>query len=168
MKLTIIPSFESYLYSCYFQDKYRITDNLELTAGVRYDEPDDYDNSMSPRIGLSWSFLDNFNLKLLYGRAYRTPARYLVVSESNLDTEKIESWEVELGYRYGESLSLKGNFFYNKLKDIVEEVAFGIVRSRGRDHVKGIEFSARYMPVPPLSFYGNGSYLFKKREEFVS
>ena len=167
-RLTIIPSFESYLYSCYFQDKYRITDNLELTAGVRYDEPDDYDNSVSPRIGLSWSFLDNFNLKLLYGRAYRTPARYLVVNESNLDTEKIESWEVELGYRYGETLSLKGNFFYNKLKDIVEEVAFGIVRSRGRDHVKGIECSALYIPVPPLSLYGNVSYLFKNRDDFVS
>jgi len=166
--LTIIPSFETCLYSFYFQDKYRITDNLELTAGVRYDEPDDYENSLSPRIGLSWSFLDNFNLKLLYGRAFRTPARYLVVNESNLDTEKIESWEVELGYRYGENLSLKGNFFYNKLKDIVEEVAFGIVRSRGRDHVKGIEFAALYKPVTPLSLYGNVSYLFKNRDDFVS
>jgi outer membrane receptor protein involved in Fe transport len=165
---TIIPSFETYLYSFYFQDKYRITDDLELTAGVRYDEPDDYENSVSPRIGLSWSFLDNFNLKLLYGRAFRTPARYLVVNESNLDTEKIESWEAELGYRYGEKLSLKGNFFYNKLKDIVEEVAFGIVRRRGRDNVKGIEFSANYRPVVPLSLYGNISYLFKNRDDFVS
>ncbi len=166
--MTIIPSFETYLYSFYFQDKCRITDNIELTAGVRYDEPEDYENSISPRVGLSWSFLDNFNLKLLYGRAFRTPARYLVVKASNLNTEKIESWEAELGYQYGEKLSLKGNFFYNKLKDIVEEVAFGIVRSRGRDHVKGIELSAHYRPVTPLALYGNVSYLFKNRDEFVS
>jgi outer membrane receptor protein involved in Fe transport len=165
---TVIPSFETYIYSFYLQDKYRISDSLELTAGVRYDEPDDYESSVSPRIGLSWSFLDNFNLKLLYGRAFRTPARFLVVNENNLDTEKIESWEVELGYHYGEMLSLKGNFFYNNLKDIVEEVTFGVVRNRGHDHVKGIELSALYKPVAPLSFYGNISYLFKNRKDFVS
>ena len=165
---TIIPSFTTYLYSFYFQDKYRITDNLELTAGVRFDEPEDYDSSVSPRIGISWSFWDDFNLKLLYGRAFRTPSRFLVVNETNLDTEKIESWEVELGYQYKEILSLKCNYFYNKLKDIIEEVAFGLVRNRGRDHVKGIEFSASYQPITPLSLYADISYLFKNRNDFRS
>jgi outer membrane receptor for ferrienterochelin and colicin len=165
---TIIPSFNTYLYSFYFQDKYRITDNLELTAGVRFDEPEDYDSSVSPRVGINWSFWDDFNLKLLYGRAFRTPSRLLVVNETNLDTEKIESWEVELGYQYREILSLKCNYFYNKLKDIIEEVAFGLVRNRGRDHVKGIEFSATYQPITPLSFYTDITYLFKNRNDFRS
>ncbi len=166
--LTAVPSFSTYLYSFYFQDKYRITDNLELTAGVRFDEPEDYDSSVSPRIGISWSFWDDFNLKLLYGRAFRTPSRFLVINEANLDTEKIESWEVELGYQYQETLSLKCNFFYNKLRDIIEEVAFGIVRNRGRDHIKGIEFSASYQPIAPLSFYTDITYLFKNRNDFRS
>ena len=166
--LTAVPGFTTYLYSFYFQDKYRITDNLELTAGVRFDEPEDYDSSVSPRIGVSWSFWDDFNLKLLYGRAFRTPSRFLVVNETNLDTEKIESWEVELGYQYRETLSLKCNFFYNKLKDIIEEIAFGVVRNRGRDHIKGIEFSASYQPIAPLSFYTDITYLFKNRDDFRS
>jgi outer membrane receptor protein involved in Fe transport len=168
ISLTAVPSFSTYHYSVYFQDKYRITDNLELTAGVRFDEPEDYDSSVSPRVGISWSFWNDFNLKLLYGRAFRTPSRFLVINETNLDTEKIESWEVELGYRYREILSLKCNFFYNKLKDIIEEVAFGVVRNRGRDHINGIEFSASYQPIKSLSFYTDITYLFNNRDAFRS
>jgi outer membrane receptor protein involved in Fe transport len=168
ISLTAVPSFSTYHYSVYFQDKYKITDNLELTAGVRFDEPEDYDSSVSPRVGISWSFWNDFNLKLLYGRAFRTPSRFLVINETNLDTEKIESWEVELGYRYREILSLKCNFFYNKLKDIIEEVAFGVVRNRGRDHINGIEFSASYQPIRSLSFYTDITYLFNNRDAFRS
>ncbi len=62
----------------------------------------------------------------------------------------------------------RGNFFYNKLKDIIEEVAFGIVRNRGRDHIKGIEFSASYQPIDQLSFYTDITYLFKNRDDFRS
>ncbi len=164
-RITTIRSFETRLYSLYFQEKYKVTDNLELTAGVRYDKHSEYRRTVSPRAGISWSFLDNFNLKLLYGRAFRTPALNVLLYESDLKTEKIESYEVELGYRYEEKLSLKLNFFYNTLKDIVEEVAFEQVINRGRDHVKGIEFSAFYQPFPSLSLYGNASYLFKNKRE---
>jgi len=163
---TRIQSFDTQRYSLYFQDKYKITDNLELTAGVRYDKHSEYRRTISPRVGISWSFLNNFNLKLLYGRAFRTPALYALLEEGNLKTEKIESYEVELGYRYKETLSLNLNFFYNKLRDIIEEVEFGIVRNRGRDHVKGIELSALYQPTFTLSFYANAFYLFKNRKEF--
>ena len=162
---TFIRSFDTHLFSFYFQDKYKITDNLELTAGVRYDKHSEYRRTISPRVGISWSFLNTFNLKLLFGRAFRTPALYVLLDESDLKTEKIESYEVELGYRYEETLSLKLNFFYNTLKDIIEEVEFGIVRNRKRDHVKGIEFSALYQPTSYLSIYANASYLLKNRRE---
>jgi len=163
---TTIRSFDTRLFSLYFQDKYKITDNLELTAGVRYDKHSEYRRTISPRVGISWSFFNNFNLKLLYGRAFRTPALYVLLDKSSLKTERIESYEVELGYQYEEILSLNLNFFYNKLRDIIEEVELGIVRNRGRDHVKGIEFSALYQPTSTLSFYANAFYLFKNRKEF--
>jgi len=162
---TFIRSFDTHLFSFYLQDKYKITENLELTAGVRYDKHSEYRRTINPRAGISWSFLTNFNLKLLYGRAFRTPALYVLLDESNLRPEKIESYEVELGYRYEDFLSLKINFFYNTLKDIIEEVEFGIVRNRKRDHVKGIEFSVLYQPTSYLSIYANASYLLKNRRE---
>lgn len=163
---TTIRSFDTQLYSLYFQDKYKITDNLELTAGVRYDKHSEYRRTISPRVGVSWSFLNNFDLKLLYGRAFRTPTLFVLLYESNLKTEKIESYEVELGYRYKEILSLKLNFFYNTLKDIIEEVGSEQALNRKRDHVKGIEFSVSYQPTPTLSFYANTFYLLKNKREF--
>jgi iron complex outermembrane receptor protein len=166
---TTIRSFDTRLFSLYFQDKYKITDTLELTAGVRYDNHSEYDDTVSPRVGISWSFLNNFTFKLLYGRAFRTPALYLLLDESG-QPEKIESYEAEVGYQYRDILSCNLNFFYNRLKDIIEEVSLGRVRNRNRDHVKGIEFSANYQPTPALSLYANVSYLLdnKKIFEYVS
>jgi len=105
--ITTIRSFETRMFSLYFQEKYKVTDNLELTAGVRYDKHSEYRRTISPRAGISWSFLDNFNLKLLYGRAFRTPSLVVLLYESNLKTEKIESYEAELGYHHKDILSLK-------------------------------------------------------------
>lgn len=163
---TTIRSFDTRLFSLYFQDKYKITDNLELTAGVRYDKHSEYRRTISPRAGISWSFLNNFTLKLLYGKAFRTPALFLLVDERNLDPERIESFEAELGYQYKETLSLNLNFFYNRLEDIIEEVSYGRIRNRERDRVKGIELSASYKPISALSFYANFSYLLQNRREF--
>jgi len=163
---TTIRSFDTRLYSFYFQDKYKITDDLELTAGVRYDNHSEYKRTISPRAGISWSFLNNFTLKLLYGKAFRTPALFLLVDERNLDPERIESFEAELGYQYKETLSLNLNFFYNRLKDIIEEVSYGRIRNRKRDRVKGIELSASYQPISVLSLYANFSYLLQNRREF--
>ncbi|MCK5186129.1 MAG: TonB-dependent receptor [Deltaproteobacteria bacterium] len=165
---TTMRSFDTRLFSLYFQDKYKITDNLELTAGVRYDKHNKYKRTINPRVGISWSFLNNFNLKLLYGKAFRTPPPYVFLYESNLRTEKIVSYEVELGYQYNNLLSLKLNFFYNRLKDLIEEVDLGIVRNRGHDQIKGMEFSAFYRPTSYLSIYANVSYLFENRKGFTS
>ncbi len=163
---TRIPSFDTTLYSFYFQDKYKITDNLELTAGVRYDNHSEYESTVSPRVGISWSFFNDFNLKLLYGRAFRTPALVVLLSESNPKTEKIESYEVEVGYQHRETLSLKLNFFYNTLRDMIEEIELGVVRNRKRDYVMGIEFATFYKPLSNLSLYANVSYLLKNRRDF--
>ncbi len=163
---TTIRSFDTRLYSFYFQDKYKITDDLELTAGVRYDNHSEYKRTISPRAGISWSFLNDFTLKLLYGKAFRTPALHVLVDagSGSLRPEEIESFEVELGYQYQETLSLNLNFFYNRLKNIIEDVSFARVRDRDRDDVKGVEFSASYQPISSLSFYANAFYLFKNRE----
>jgi len=163
---TAIPSFYTHRHSVYLQDKYKITDALEITAGVRYDKHSDYKGTTSPRFGLSWSFFNNFNLKLLYGRAFRTPNLALLLNDSNLSTEKIESYEAELGYQYSNVLSLKLNFFYNRLRNLVEEVSFGVVRNRGHDQIKGLEFSAFYKPASYLSLYANASYLLENRKGF--
>lgn len=163
---TVIRSFDTRLFSLYFQDKYKITDDLEFTAGVRYDNHSEYKRTISPRLGISWFFLDNFNLKLLYGRAFRTPALHLLVDAGSLKPERIESYELELGYQYQEILSLNLNLFYNRLKDIIEEVSIARVRNRGSDDVKGIEFSASYQPASSLSLYANAFYLFKNRRAF--
>lgn len=62
------------VWSIYLQDTWDITNTLNLTLGARYDEYSDFGGTTSPRTGLTWAFLKNASLKLLYGEAFRAPS----------------------------------------------------------------------------------------------
>ncbi len=158
------PSYTTNLTSLYIQDKWKILENLELTAGVRYDYHDEYKNFTSPRVGINYIFLKYFNIKLLYGRAFRTPSLAVVIEESSLDPEQIDSYEVELGFNYKNRLSLEVNYFYNEFDNLIERDALGDISNRGDDIIKGVEVSLRWAPLSWLSLYGNYSHLFGNRQ----
>jgi len=151
-------------YSGYFQDKWKITQNLEATAGVRYDDHSIYGEFTSPRAGVNYLFLDYFNAKLLYGRAFRTPTLAFLIEQIGLEPERIDSYEAELGFHYKNRFGIELNFFYNKLKDIIERDASGTLKNTGEEHIKGIELSITGKPLRSLSVYANYSRLFGNRQ----
>jgi outer membrane receptor protein involved in Fe transport len=111
---------------------------------------------------------ENLGLKLLYGRAFRTPTLNALLFARSLDTERIESYELELNYTVGQSLELRANFFYNILKDLIEGVRVtGDVVNTGREHIKGVELSFAYSPSANLSLYGSYYNLFDNRSRGV-
>ncbi len=161
---TFFPSFHTHLSSAYFQDKWRIRDNLEITFGIRYDYHSEYKNFTSPRVGFNYIFWNYFNIKLLYGRAFRTPSLAVIIEESGLDPEKIDSYEAVLGFNYKNICSIEAHYFYNALDDIIERNAVGDIINRGDENIKGVEFSARWQPHKSISLYANYSHLFGNRQ----
>ena len=154
------PSYHTNLISFYFQDKWKILDNLETTFGVRLDNHSEYKHFYSPRIGINYMFLDYFNMKLLYGRAFRTPSLTAIIEESGLRPEEINSYEAALGFFYKNIFSMEINYFYNKFEDIIERNAGGNISNRGKEHIKGLEISLTCKPVKSLCLYANYSHLF--------
>jgi outer membrane cobalamin receptor len=167
-KFDNFPSYFTRLYSGYFQDKWKINKNLEATAGLRYDNHSIYGGFYSPRAGLSYLFLEYFNAKLLYGRAFRTPTLAFISQNISLDPERIDSYEAELGFHYKNIFGATVNFFYNELENIIEPNVSGTISNSGGDNIKGVELSVTGRPYRNLLVYANYTHLAGNRQRGLS
>ena len=114
--------------SVYLQDTWNITDTVNLTLGVRHDEYSDFGGATSPRSGLTWAFMKDASLKVLYGEAFRAPSfsemyttnQPAILGNTNLRAETIKTYEVGLSYNYFNKHVTSGiNYFYNDIKDLI-------------------------------------------------
>ncbi|WP_207682497.1 TonB-dependent receptor plug domain-containing protein [Desulfonema magnum] len=138
------------VWAVYVQDEWAIRNNLSITAGVRYDNYDDFGSTTNPRAGLVWNFLEHADLKLLYGQAFRAPnfielyndSNPSAVGNPNLEPEKIKTYEASLGYRFGDSYMMNLNYFHNDIDDLIAVDTFvtpAKYTNLGGAEVSGIE-----------------------------
>ena len=138
------------IFAAYVQDEWEIKDDLNLTAGVRYDHYSDFGNTTNPRAGIVWRFLDNADLKLLYGQAFRAPTFTELYSINNptimgnpdLAPEKIRTYEASVGYTYAERFRIVLNYFYNDIDDLIvrdPSTLPATFANIGRAEIKGVE-----------------------------
>ncbi|MDQ1271620.1 MAG: hypothetical protein QG591_250 [Planctomycetota bacterium] len=118
------------MWSVYLQDTWDISDTLNLTLGVRHDEYNDFGNATSPRAGLTWAFIENASLKLLYGEAFHAPSftqlfttnQPTILGNPDLDPETIRSYEIGLSYTFNNRVTSSINYFYNDIRDLIDSV----------------------------------------------
>ena len=109
----------------YLQDEWDITDQLLLTAGVRFDHYSDFGTTTNPRVALVWSATDIFDIKILYGRAFRAPTflemyeknNAVAVGNPNLKPEIMQTFEGGLLWKINHNYHLNTNLFYNRFTD---------------------------------------------------
>lgn len=114
-------------WAAYLQDEWQLLERVNLTAGVRYDHYSDFGGTVNPRAGLVWSFLENADLKFLYGQAFRAPNfvelyninNPVVVGNPNLKPERISTYEAGLAYRLNRFFAGEMNYFYSKIDDLI-------------------------------------------------
>lgn len=120
----------SYVWAAYFQDEFRITSNLILNAGFRYDYYSTVGGSTNPRIGLIFRPTEKTSAKLLYGRAFRAPNLYELnydngiswKSNPDLRSETIRTHEAILErYVDGPGVAWKGTAaaFHYSIDDLI-------------------------------------------------
>lgn len=143
--------------SVYLQDTWDITNTINLTLGIRYDHYSDFGGALSPRAGLTWVFMKNASLKLLYGEAFRAPSfqemyttnQPAIQGNPDLDPETIRTYEAGLSYQFNKYITSSINYFYNDVEDIiglrVTDIELGTRRfENDRDaHVQGVEMEAK-------------------------
>ncbi|MDR4504673.1 MAG: TonB-dependent receptor [Candidatus Scalindua sp.] len=152
------------IWSFYLQDEWNITDDIDLTVGVRHDQFPRFGGTTNPRIGFIWRFLENANLKLLFATAFRAPNfnelfltnNTVVIGNPGLDPEKINTFEVGLGYNFSKHVRGNINYFYNRIRDRIVVAGDGSPQqyvNSGGVRVKGVEVELK-------ADFGNNSYAY--------
>ncbi len=113
------------VWAIYLQDEWNITKDIDLTIGVRHDHYTRFEGTTNPRVGLTWRFMEDAHLKLLFATAFRAPGYVEMFTKnnvsrfgnSNLDPEKINTFEINMGYNFTKSIRTNITYFYNRIRD---------------------------------------------------
>jgi iron complex outermembrane receptor protein len=137
------------VWAVYIQDEWTITENLNLTAGVRHDHYDDFGGTTNPRLGVVWNFLKDADFKLLYGQAFRAPSfvelyndgNPTVIGNPNLQPEEIKTYEAALEYRLKNSHGIGLTYFHNDIDNLItrDTATPAHYINKGGAKVEGIE-----------------------------
>ncbi len=143
----------------FFEDIWDITDDLRLTTGVRYDHYSDFGSEISPRVGLTWEYINGYDLKLLYGHAFRAPTFFELSNTASdkrdLDPVVIDTYEVSLGADFTPSLNGRITFYHKETEDLIlpnlSAAPWNYV-NLGNARDQGLEVETKYD-------FGRGTYL---------
>ena len=106
--------------SLVLQDEYRIDDRLTLTAGLRYDNYEDIDSNVSPRIALVWRRTDQHIFKTQLARAFKPPSLIEDSGSLEVDIESETNDTLEFGHIYqGADLVLRNTIYFSKLDNLI-------------------------------------------------
>ncbi len=163
------------IWSIYLQDEWEITDDINLTFGVRHDQFTRFGGTTNPRIGLTWKFMEDAYLKLLFATAFRPPNfqemftknNPVRIGDSSLDPEKVNTFEFGLGYDFTKNIKANINFFYSRIRDRIllapNPTGPDQFKNQGGQRTKGIEVEIKADFGKDNYAYAN--YTFQDAEE---
>ncbi len=148
----------------FIQDIWQFSNDWELTAGLRYDDYNDFGDTWNPRLALVWAARHDLTAKLLYGEAFRAPSfaefrnqnNPVAVGNSELDPEEIKTLELAFDYRPKDNLQLGLNLFQYKWDDIIEFTP--IAANVGEQEGYGLEFEFDWKINRKFHLLGNYAY----------
>jgi iron complex outermembrane receptor protein len=155
----------------YAQGEFNLADGKAIiTAGLRVDQNEVTDTSISPSISAVFLPTTKLVLRTSYGRAFRQPTwndlfidmKFLagfpdirLTGNPDLETEKIDTFEAGLEYFFNPEFSAKADFYYSNVQDFIEVNAglpSGSTINRSSDiELTGIDFEGRYRPGSKFS-----------------
>jgi iron complex outermembrane receptor protein len=151
--------------SVYLDDTYSVNPNIDITAGVRYDNYSDFGDSFSPSFGVVYRATDVISLKALYSHAYRAPSWIELTSNSTLKAEKSDSIEAGLIYKQ-HSNTIRANFFASKVRDMITNPSTKYIQN-SYARFYGSELEYIYQVNTQLEFNLLASYINAKDEDGV-
>ena len=180
-----------FLIGTYIQDEWKLTHQLTLNLGLRFDQMYQYVNAnqLSPRASLSWKPLDGTTLHAGYAR-YFTPPSQVLAGPTNLALvlgttqqpevnqgspvlpERAHYFDVGIDQKVLPGLDLGVAAYYKIARDLLDDGQFGaayVLTAFNYDSAtnKGIELKAKYQ-AGGFRAYGNLSWAVQKGTNVVS
>ncbi len=133
-----------------------LKDKLSFIAGLRYDNNEIYGEIYSPRVGVTYRFLDYFGIKASYGTGFQSPApRNLYGSwgglnvNPDLNPDKIQAVDLNLSTNvsnFGAEVTLFGNVITNSIMQ---------GENLPTKNILGLEFKMNYILVKENRYINN-------------
>ena len=150
----------------FIQDIWNLTDNWELTAGMRHDRYSDFGSTLNPRLALVWQTTRKLTSKLMYGSAFRDPSYqelFAITSRSlpnpDLDPERSNTLDLSFSYAASNTLQLNMNVYSFRQSDIIRAIDTGLSQKQfqnsGNHNINGIELEARWQASSDLNLSAN-------------
>jgi len=153
------PSFSRDITSVYLNDKYSLSSDFDLSAGLRYDYYSDTGDAYSPTLGLVYRLNDRVRLKSLYSHSYRAPSWIELTSNSSLDAESSDSIEAGVVYKQNQNNTLRINFYASQIEDMITKNSLGKYTQESKNKFYGSEFEYIYTPTNQLELNLFASYI---------
>jgi iron complex outermembrane receptor protein len=136
------------------QDEYRVGEDVTVTAGVRYDDYDDFGDNTSPRVAAVWRLDRRHVLKAQYAEAFRPPTFYETAFNADLRPETIRTTELAYVFRSPDT-EFHVTGFHSRLSDLI--VQAGVLGFANADDVRsrGVEVELRQRLGPKFRIDAN-------------
>jgi outer membrane receptor for ferrienterochelin and colicins len=141
------------------QDEWQVITDVDLTAGMRYDDYSDFGSTINPRVALVWSADEKLTTKLMLGSAFRAPSFSELYYKNNpvslgnpaVSPEKINSQELSFNYRPVKEVQATLTLFSYQARDMIDFVADSgattkIAQNKNAQDAKGFELELNWKP----------------------
>lgn len=152
----------SYLFA---QDIWTLANDLELTAGARYDHYSDFGDTVNPRLALVWSNTPKLTTKFMYGQAFRAPT-YLELyartsatqPNANLSPERSNTLDVLFSYSASNDLKLSLDLYQFIQYDLIATDSANQYQNQGNCKTRGVELETEWQPAKAVKIKANLSH----------
>lgn len=129
------------------QDEWQLLPQWQLTAGLRHDRFDDFDEVTTPRLTLAWQTTPAVTTKLIYGEAFRAPSvTDVAFSHGNIGAERLRSTELGLSWQPDAHWNADLNLYAFTMRDLIVFAPGPAlqVQNSGRGQGRGAELEVGY------------------------
>ncbi len=153
-------------YAPFFNVQIALLKGLRVQGGVRVDLVEDFDDEVSPRVGVAYTIAaTGTTLRANWGEGFKVPSFFSladpVVGNAALLPETSTSVEAGVTQRFwSERITLRLSFFYNEFQDLIDfdPTIFKLV-NRDDVETKGVEMQLHVQPWPALQFSSHLTYV---------
>lgn len=151
------------------QDEWRLSPEITLTTGLRYDHYTEFGGTVNPRVSLVWAPDLATTAKILYGAAFRPPTFLefrtnpgaIITGNPELEPETIDTIEVEVSHVFSDTFSASVSGFFFRADDtitVINTLTVPTFNNAEGFKGKGVEVTFDATPIPGFSV--NGHYAF--------
>jgi len=159
-RISYIPDMTSKA-TLYVQSSYRIVRPVTISAGLRFDRfALTNESNISPRLALSYRFLESTSLNLVWGKYIQSPASYQISPDPrNLSLKSSTAFHYVAGleHRLADDTRATVEVYHKELSNlVVDPDSSNLLLNTGSGYARGVELSLQKKFTD--GFVGSASY----------